>query len=223
VVTDILCKWRYDVALTAKQVEEIRSQRPTERGTVERKAHAIAKQFGVSHRTITKIWRGKKYTGSQGPRKLPDGAKKTMWKKGQTGNPKGRPEWSIVLSKAYKKQLAKQYGSKDHTWADEIAAKVAKLAVKGNIKAATELADRSEGRPTIYSQVMGPGGIPLYPQQQAQPPDLVFQFVSVKEIHGETQTALPRHAHSIQAINAPRTTEESERQTEGLLEGEPTQ
>lgn len=206
--------------LTREQVAKIRAAKPQKRewGSTIKLKETLAKQYGVSRSAIHRIWKGTLLTGSQGPKPLRPGMK--PFRKGEpSANPNGRPEWSRVLSKAYKKQLAKQYGSKDHTWADEIAARVAKLAVKGNMKAATELADRTEGRALILT---GPGGSPLYPQPQMQPPNIIFSFVAsdgqghAKDLYAETP-ALPGHTHQDDAIEPCRTTETTEPDTEEIL------
>jgi hypothetical protein len=64
---------------------------------------------------------------------------------GQSGNPAGRPK-SITLSEAIRLQLAQQYGE-DRTYAEEIARVLCVAAVKGNVNAAREIADRTEGKP----------------------------------------------------------------------------
>jgi hypothetical protein len=201
--------------LTREDVAAIRAAKPQKRewGTTIKLKDSLAKKYGVSRSAIHRIWKGTLLTGSQGPKPLRPGMK--PFKKGQpSANPNGRPEWSKVLSKAYKKQLAKQYGSKDHTWADEIAAKVAKLAVKGNMKAATELADRSEGRALILTAP----GFQQLPHSNA--PDLVFQFVSVQQIEEEKREAnnSPALPRPVQTIDAPRTIEAVEREDQTLLE-----
>jgi Ni/Co efflux regulator RcnB len=70
------------------------------------------------------------------------------WKRGQSGNPAGRPK-SITLSEAYRLQLA-QPVPKDpegRTYAEVIARLVCNEAVNGNVAAAREIADRTEGKP----------------------------------------------------------------------------
>lgn len=68
--------------------------------------------------------------------------------KGVSGNPGGRPKFKI-LSEAYKVVLehdnAKPF--KPQTNAEAIAEKMAAEARKGKVNAASELADRTEGKP----------------------------------------------------------------------------
>ena len=69
----------------------------------------------------------------------------TAFKPGQSGNPAGRPK-SITLSEAIRLQLAQTF-SEDRTYAEEIALVLCAAAVKGNVNAAREIADRTEGKP----------------------------------------------------------------------------
>ena len=67
---------------------------------------------------------------------------------GQSGNPKGRPK-SITLSEALRHELAKEHpdGQDGETYAEKIAAVLCKTAAEGNVNAAKEIADRTEGKP----------------------------------------------------------------------------
>ena len=71
-----------------------------------------------------------------------------QFKKGQSGNPGGRPK-SKILSEAYKKILETPISkSKDaKTYAEVIAEALAKAARKGGVQSASEMADRTEGKP----------------------------------------------------------------------------
>ncbi|MEJ7578653.1 MAG: DUF5681 domain-containing protein [Pyrinomonadaceae bacterium] len=69
------------------------------------------------------------------------------FKPGQSGNPAGRPK-SITLSEAIRLQLAKKVSEgSDYTYAEAIAQVLCVAAVKGNVNAAREIADRTEGKP----------------------------------------------------------------------------
>jgi hypothetical protein len=69
------------------------------------------------------------------------------FKPGQSGNPAGRPK-SITLSEAIRLQLAKKVSDgSDYTYAEAIAQVLCVAAVKGNVNAAREIADRTEGKP----------------------------------------------------------------------------
>ena len=70
------------------------------------------------------------------------------FKPGQSGNPKGRPK-SVTLSEALRLELAKAHpqGDGEQTYAEAIAAILCQTAAQGNILAAKEIADRTEGKP----------------------------------------------------------------------------
>jgi hypothetical protein len=67
------------------------------------------------------------------------------WPNGVSGNPKGRPK-SQTLGEAYRKVLAEPDPNdpEGRTFAELIAAKVCNSALSGDIKAAQEIADRTE-------------------------------------------------------------------------------
>jgi hypothetical protein len=69
------------------------------------------------------------------------------WKKGQSGNPSGRPK-SKTLSNAYRNKLEEVVPNdpEGRTWAELIAEAQVRDAVRGNVQAAREIADRTEGR-----------------------------------------------------------------------------
>ena len=70
------------------------------------------------------------------------------WKPGQSGNPGGRPR-TAKLSEACRAKLASIIpgDARGRTHAEAIADELARRALKGDIRAAQELADRAEGRP----------------------------------------------------------------------------
>lgn len=84
-------------------------------------------------------------TGFRGPH--PDVGKSTRWKKGQSGNPGGRPK-SKTLSDAYRNKLEEAVPNdpEGRTWAELIAEAQVRDAVRGNVQAAREIADRTEGK-----------------------------------------------------------------------------
>jgi hypothetical protein len=83
---------------------------------------------------------------SNNPNIAEDG-KPHRWKKGQSGNPSGRPK-SKTLSDAYKNKLEELVpnDAEGRTWAELIAEGQVRDAVRGNVQAAREIADRTEGR-----------------------------------------------------------------------------
>jgi|SRR5580704_127920 hypothetical protein len=83
---------------------------------------------------------------SNNPHFVEDG-KPHRFKKGQSGNPSGRPK-SKMLSEAYKNKLEELVpnDAEGRTWAELIAEGQVRDAVRGNVQAAREIADRTEGR-----------------------------------------------------------------------------
>ena len=77
-----------------------------------------------------------------------------QWKPGQSGNPNGRPK-SKQLSKAYREILLSTIPGDPfgRTVAEVIAQSMAHSALAGNVSAASELADRTEGRPPVAIDV----------------------------------------------------------------------
>jgi len=79
----------------------------------------------------------------------PEIGRATRWKKGQPSpNPGGRPR-ATVLTEAYRAVLAQRFpGDRQRrTVAEVIAARVAAEAANGSLRAAAEIADRTEGKP----------------------------------------------------------------------------
>ena len=72
----------------------------------------------------------------------------TRFKPGQSGNPGGRPR-TAKISEACRTKLASLIPGdvQRRTYAQAIADKLVQLALKGDIRAAQELADRAEGKP----------------------------------------------------------------------------
>jgi hypothetical protein len=70
------------------------------------------------------------------------------FKPGQSGNPAGRPK-SITLSESFRRQLSQVVPDDPHgrTFAEVIAARVCVAAANGDVSAAREIADRTEGKP----------------------------------------------------------------------------
>jgi hypothetical protein len=79
---------------------------------------------------------------------IAEDGKAHRWKKGQSGNLSGRPK-SKTLSTAYKNKLEEAVPNdpEGRTWAELIAEAQVRDAVRGNVQAAREIADRTEGRP----------------------------------------------------------------------------
>ena len=77
------------------------------------------------------------------------------FKPGESGNPGGLPRGTPRLSTAYQKLLGVDARSRlpVETIADEIAASVIKRAINGDLRAAQEVADRTEGTATPFLSV----------------------------------------------------------------------
>src|ERR1017187_9707883 len=86
-------------------------------------------------------------TNGNKTRTLPEEAKPFMWKPGESGNPGGRPK-KKPLTDAYAALLAKLIPNdkEGRTFAEAIAQAMIKEAVKGKVNAASEIADRIEGK-----------------------------------------------------------------------------
>jgi len=74
----------------------------------------------------------------------PENIEKHKFKKGQSGNPKGRPPILPDLKEAIAKVLAEETGGK--TALDQILAALRIKAAKGDVRAAQELLDRGFGK-----------------------------------------------------------------------------
>lgn len=105
-----------------------------------------------SHNMPQKATRGKKQSSTQNSDPN-SGSKRGRvenlkpWPKGVSGNPGGRPKVK-ALSHAYRAHLEQVVPTdpEGRTYAEVIAAMLAKKAVEGDVAAARELADRTEGR-----------------------------------------------------------------------------
>lgn len=86
------------------------------------------------------------------------------FKPGESGNPGGLPAGTPRLSTAYQKLLGAEAGRARlpvDTVADEIAAGVIKKARQGDVRAAIEIADRTEGKATQRIAGADNGPIPM--------------------------------------------------------------
>ena len=85
----------------------------------------------------------------------PSVGKNTQFKVGNPGGP-GRPK-KTALTDAYRELLETKHPTdeKGRTWAEVIAEAQAKQAVSGKTPAASEIADRAEGKPVQSIEVTG--------------------------------------------------------------------
>jgi hypothetical protein len=85
-------------------------------------------------------------------RKNSDGRKRRLanlrpFPKGRSGNPAGRPK-SLTLSEAFRRQLSQPVPNDEHgrTFAEVVAERMCLAAAGGDVGAAREIADRTEGK-----------------------------------------------------------------------------
>jgi len=93
------------------------------------------------------------------------------WKPGQSGNPGGRPR-TAKLSEACRAKLASPIAGdpESRSYAEAIADRLAQLALKGDIRAAQELADRAEGRPSQMAPLTEYSGVKYIILDMPRPP-----------------------------------------------------
>ena len=80
------------------------------------------------------------------------------WKKGESGNPAGRPKRNFVLTDALREKLAQPIGGNGKTQLDGVICKLVSLARKGDTHAIQQIFDRLEGRPMQRQEISGPDG-----------------------------------------------------------------
>ena len=86
------------------------------------------------------------------------------WKKGESGNPNGRPKGSLCLTTLLKKELEKLSDDEELTWAQRIAkaippATVNALSGKGDSRLVEFIFERIDGK--VVLPVGGPDGGPI--------------------------------------------------------------
>lgn len=82
------------------------------------------------------------------------------WKKGESGNPKGRPPIMYSLTDELRYVL-NQKGPNGRTFKIEVAWALVKAAMDGDVKAMTYIFDRVDGRPSQQIVASGPGDNPI--------------------------------------------------------------
>lgn len=83
--------------------------------------------------------------------KIPEGAK--PFKKGESGNPNGRPKLPDLSELIYEEVGEQGYR--------EVITQLLKQAKKGNLKAIQEIMDRGYGKTIQKSELTGKDGVPL--------------------------------------------------------------
>ena len=75
-----------------------------------------------------------------------------LFKKGESGNPKGRPKKEVCLTDILREQgelKDVEYGGEKITRAEALAKKLYALAMSGDVNAIKYIYDRAEGRPAV--------------------------------------------------------------------------
>jgi len=84
------------------------------------------------------------------------------WKKGQSGNPRGRPAKGKAMSEELRRLLQRQAPGKKETNLEVIVAKLVALALEGGqLDAIKYICDRLEGRPPQAIELGGDKARPL--------------------------------------------------------------
>lgn len=96
--------------------------------------------------------------------------KKYQWKKGQSGNPNGRPKKDFALNE-HIRALANLEGDDKKTMLEAVVAKVYDEALDGNMTAVNFLADRILGRPNQAVSVKAESNEPIQVLQIASKVD----------------------------------------------------
>jgi hypothetical protein len=117
------------------------------------------------------------------------------FKPGQSGNPGGRPR-TAKLSEACRAKLASPIPGdpESRSYAEAIADKLAQLALKGDIRAAQELADRAEGRPSHMAPPAEQNGVKVIILDVPRPPRPVAAAAS-------PQLPLPETRSDVTKVN----------------------
>jgi len=112
------------------------------------------------------------------------------FKPGQSGNPVGRPR-TAKLSEACRAKLASLIpgDSESRSYAEAIADRLAQLALKGDIRAAQELADRAEGRPSQMAPPTEYSGVKYIVLDMPRPQRPVALAASPQAAHHDTVSA----------------------------------
>jgi len=83
-----------------------------------------------------------------------------MWKKGQSGNPAGRPRdessWAGVLRRIGKEEMT--VNGEKLTKQEAVCRKIFQLALKGDSWAILAIMDRVDGKPKVVAEVENSGG-----------------------------------------------------------------
>jgi hypothetical protein len=92
---------------------------------------------------------------AKGNPKIAEHGRPHQFKLGASGNPSGRP--IDLVSKAARQLMPQRcpYDRDGRTWAEAIALALGRRAVRGDVQAARELGDRTEGKPVQGLRISG--------------------------------------------------------------------
>ncbi len=84
---------------------------------------------------------------------------KTSWKKGQSGNPNGRPKKGYSITEWFQEML-----NSNPQVRDELGKAIMEKALKGDIAAQKIIWNYMDGQPKQSHEITGKDGEPLYPE-----------------------------------------------------------
>lgn len=89
-------------------------------------------------------------SGEVTPQKhLPEALRKNIWKKGQSGNPNGRPKGTLSVVEAIRSKLKECPEGQNKTYLELLIARYFKKAIQdGDTRLITDIIDRVDGKPT---------------------------------------------------------------------------
>jgi len=98
--------------------------------------------------------------GELTPKKqLPEALKKNIWKKGESGNPKGRPKGSVSIVEALKNKLEEVPDGQKKTYLELLVLRYMKNAVQdGDSRLIRDLINRVDGMPMQKQEITGKDG-----------------------------------------------------------------
>lgn len=104
------------------------------------------------------------------------------WPKGVSGNPGGRPK-KTALTDAIREQLAEvdEQDKAGRTNAEIIAAALVARAKRGDVRAAGEIADRAEGRPSQSLNLQGRMEVSTLEERRARVERMLNQLALSQE------------------------------------------
>jgi hypothetical protein len=126
---------------------------------------------------------------SLGNPNIAEAGKRHRFKKGQSGNVSGRPKYKC-LSDAYRFQLEQPVPGdpEGRTWGQLLAEAMVRAAVKGNVHAAREVAERTEGKAPQHFELVERNRGPVKPS-------LEETLAKIREFYGlGPETTVPRRA-----------------------------